>query len=139
MYSETQRPRFFSWRLALFVVPIWAVGLAGIGYIDGWLLLVCALLAAVPAAAIMKVSVDNEKLRVRVYGIAIRTTPLERIGDVVVRDLSSAQQHAWSTFSAATYNWAGLPWAVEFREAGKGRVRIGTRDPDVLAKAISRG
>jgi hypothetical protein len=139
MYSETQRPRFFSWRLALFIVPIWGVGLAGIGNIDARLLLVCTLLAAIPAAAVMKVSVDGGNLRIRVYGIPIRTTPLDRIDDVVVRDLSAAQEHAWSTFSAATYNWAGLRWAVEFREAGKGRVRIGTRTPDVLTQAITDG
>jgi hypothetical protein len=136
MYSETQRPRLLSWRLALFVVPLWAIGLAGVGNIDLRLLLFSVALAVIPATAILKVRVDAQRLRIRVYGVPIRTIPLDRIEGVVVRDLDGAQRHGWSTFSASTYNWAGLKHAVEFREVGKGRVRIGSRRPEQLASAL---
>jgi len=138
MYSETQWPRFVSWVLpptvATVVILFFSLfahsARSGLQFVP-----VYVAIAVVRGLGITKVRVDEHELRIYVYGLRVRTVPLNKIEEVYLCDL-----RPWRigrSTGTSTYNSTGLRRGVGFRQIGKGIVRIGSRRPEELIAAIT--
>ena len=142
MYSETQWPRL-PWRGLVFVAPPLLFFIISVvrGYAEPYFLVMgAAILASVVVVglAVTKVSVDREQVRIHVYGLPFRTVSLADVEQVSVRELRRLERVGFgSSTDTSVYNWCHLRRAVQFREIGKGVVRIGSLHPEELAAAIT--